>query len=325
MSAITRKLHHAAATLGWGIARGILRVLPARAVRLILTEWARHPAAMDRAGHHLRPFGFSEPLPDFAALARRDFESPRGCHGLDWRDAAQEEFLGRIVRRAEELAGLEAEPSPFRFDNGYYGGADAAALYLLLREIKPRRLVEVGSGYSTLVAQAALQRNAREGGVPAEHLCIDPFPNNRLAGLRGEVRFLRIPAEDAEEGAYLGLQSGDVLFIDSSHTVRACGDVCRLLLDILPRLRAGTWVHFHDIFLPWDYPRRWMVEERRAWAEQYLLEAFLSGNPGWEVVLAMHRLHRGRSSALRDARLQDGVGHTPCAFWLRRRESEGKP
>lgn len=321
MSAIRRAFRDSAAALGWALARGLLRALPARAVRLLLTEWSRHPREMDRAGFHVRRFGFGEPLPDFEALASRDLERPRRCAGLDWRDASQEGLLARISLRAGELDALEAEAAPFRFDNGYYGGSDASALYLLLREVRPRRLVEVGSGFSTLVAQAALRRNVRDGGAPADHLCIEPFPNKRTTGLGEGVRFLRIPAEDAPEEAFGSLRSGDVLFIDSSHTVCVAGDVCRLVLDVLPALPPGVWVHVHDIFLPWDYPRAWIVDKRRAWAEQYLLEAFLSGNAGWEVALAMHRLHRARAPGLHDARLRDGVGHAPAAFWIRRREA----
>lgn len=319
MSAVRQALRNAAATLGWEVARALLRVLPSRVIRLLLTEWSRHPSEMDRAGFHLRRFAFSEPLPEFAALASRDFERPRSCHGLDWQDKVQAELLARISLRADELDTLEAEAAPFRFDNGYYGGSDAAALYLLLRELRPRRLVEVGSGFSTLIAQAALRRNERDGAAPAEHLCIEPFPNARTTGLGNGVEFLRVAAEDAPEEAYLSLRTGDVLFIDSSHTVRAFGDVCHLLLDVLPRLPAGTWVHVHDIFLPWEYPREWIIGERRAWAEQYLLEALLYGNPGWEPALMMHRLHRARPPSLRDARLRDGIGHVPTAFWMRRR------
>lgn len=312
---------HRLAAAGWAGARALLRVLPAHALRAFLTECARNPAMTDRAGFHVRRMGFSEPIPDVRALNGRDFESPRWAHGLDWRDAAQEALVRQIAGRAAELDALEAEAAPFRFDNGFYGGADAAALYLLLREMKPRRLVEVGSGFSTLVAQAALRRNARDGALATEHVCLEPYPNERTAGVSDAVRFLKTPAEDAPEDVFLALRAGDVLFVDSSHVLWPFGDVPRLVLDILPRLRSGVWVHFHDIFLPWDYPRAWAIRERRIWTEQYLIEAFLSGNPHWEIALALHRRHRAEGAPLRAAGLRDGVGHAPCAFWMRRKET----
>ncbi len=321
MSLVYQVLRNAAASAAWAASRALLRLLPAQALRAFLTECARNRSATDRAGFHVRRAGFWEPLPDFSALALRDFESPRWGHGLDWRNEAQSSLLGRIAARALELDTLESDAAPFLFDNGFYGGADAAALYLLLREIKPRRLVEVGSGYSTLVAQAALRRNAREGVPPAEHVCIEPFPNKRTAGILGGVRFVRVAAEDAPEELFLGIEAGDILFVDSSHTVRIFGDVTRLFLDILPRLPEGVWVHVHDVFLPWDYPREWAVGRRYVWTEQYLLEAFLSGNPGWEIALAMNRLHRAAGTPLRGAGLRDGIGHVPSAFWMRRRGS----
>ena len=326
MTTIPHTLRNAIASVAWAASRALLRFLPSWALRAFLTECARKPSVTDRAGFHIRRAGFWEPLPDFTALALRDFENPRWGHGLDWRDEAQASLLGRIAVRTPEIDTLESEAAPFLFDNGFYGGADAAALYLLLREIKPRRLVEVGSGYSTLVAQAAFRRNAREGVPPAEHVCIEPFPNKRTAGILGGVRFVRVAAEDAPEELFLRLEAGDILFVDSSHTVRIFGDVTRLFLDILPRLPEGVWVHVHDVFLPWDYPREWVVGRRYVWTEQYLLEAFLSGNPGWEIALALHRLHRAAGAPLRGTGFREGIGHAPCAFWMRRRVpgNEGK-
>ena len=319
MSSVYQVLRNAAASAAWAASRALLCLLPARALRAFLTECARNRSATDRTGFHVRRAGFWEPLPDFAALVSRDFESPRWGHGLDWRDEIQASLLGRIAARVLELDTLESEAAPFRFDNGYYGGTDAAALYLLLRDLKPHRFVEVGSGHSTLVAQAALRRNAREGGPEAEHTCLEPYPNARTASVGDGVRFLRVAAEDAPEEVYLGLGAGDVLFVDSSHTVRIFGDVTRLFLDILPRLPEGVWVHVHDVFLPRDYPREWVVGRRYVWTEQYLLEAFLSGNPGWEIALALSRLHRAAGAPLRGAGLRDGIGHAPCAIWMRRR------
>ena len=91
-------------------------------------------------------------------------------------------------------------------------------------------------------------------------------------------------AEDLKPTFFQGLQPNDVLFIDSAHVVRTGGDVNHLFLEVLPRLQAGVYVHVHDIFFPFEYPRSWVVEERRFWSEQYLLQAFLMYNSAFEVV-----------------------------------------
>ena len=118
---------------------------------------------------------------------------------------------------------------------------------------------------------------------------------------------------------FASLQAGDVLFVDTTHTVKLDSDVNRIVLDVLPSLAPGVIVHVHDIFLPYEYPREWPEKSGFHWAEQYLLQAFLSGNPDWEVLAATYALCRERTQAM--ARLtptwRDGA--TASAFWMRRR------
>src|SRR5581483_11082477 len=101
-----------------------------------------------------------------------------------------------------------------------------------------------------------------------------------------------VPAERLDEHVITGLGLGDVLFVDTTHTVKTGGDVTRIVLEFLPRLAPGVLVHLHDIFLPYEYPREWVVQERRAYAEQYLLQAFLAFNPTYEVVFPAHAVTR---------------------------------
>jgi hypothetical protein len=124
--------------------------------------------------------------------------------------------------------------------------------------------------------------------------------------------------EDIPLTVFDELRPGDVLFVDTTHTVKTGGDVVRLVLDVFPRLRPGVLVHLHDIFLPYEYPRDWVVARRRAWGEQYLLQAFLAFNRGVEVVFPAHALAREHAATVADVvrSFRDGV--CPGAFWMRR-------
>lgn len=162
-----------------------------------------------------------------------------------------------------EPKGLPAEA---RWCNAYFSGLDAAALYGLIRERKPRRIVEVGSGNSTKFAARAI----RDGGLSTELVSIDPAPRAEIDQLCSKVH--RCGLEAAELRIFAELQSGDFLFIDNSHRCFTNSDVTVFFLEILPRLPRGVVVHLHDIFLPLDYPPVWNA---KYYSEQYLLAVYL--------------------------------------------------
>lgn len=167
--------------------------------------------------------------------------------------------------------------------NGQFERQDPRVAYCLLQMIRPRKIVEVGSGYSTLLM---MDVNKRFLDDSAAITCIEPYPRPFLqhAHAAGRIKLLQQRAQDADESIFTSLAEGDVLFIDSSHVSKTGSDVNRLVLEILPILAPGVYVHFHDIFIPADYPQRWVCELGFSWNEQYLLQAFLSGNPSWEIV-----------------------------------------
>ena len=161
-------------------------------------------------------------------------------------------------------------------------------------------MIEIGSGYSTRIAHKALQPNQGEGR-PGKLTCIDPFPEARLTEAKLDIDLIQRPVESLELDLFSQLQSGDILFIDSSHAVKFGGDVCREFLEILPSLRPGVWIHVHDIFFPHDYPAEWLIEKRIAFSEQYLLklsclQPILFGSNG--ELLAWSRSPRGRGAPL---------------------------
>jgi hypothetical protein len=177
----------------------------------------------------------------------------------------------------------------FHMDNGAFGSGDAEYWYNLIRFKKPKRIIEVGSGFSTKIARLALEANEREDPQYAcEHILIEPYEHDWLEGLG--ITVIREKVENTGIQMFRSLGAGDMLFIDSSHVIRPRGDVVFEYLEILPALDVGVIVHIHDIFLPRDYPAEWVVDEVRFWNEQYLLEAFLTLNSDWKVIGALNFL-----------------------------------
>ena len=163
-----------------------------------------------------------------------------------------------------EAIGVDAPPAP-RWDQDWFPRLDAAAAYTLVRKEPPRRIVEVGSGHSTRF----LARAVADGRLATRVTAIDPEPRAPIDGL--DVEFLPSPVQEKEE-IFRDLQPGDVLFIDSSHQVKPGNDLDFLLQRVIPKLPAGVRVHFHDIFLPDDYPAHWTW---RRYDEQAAVAALL--------------------------------------------------
>ena len=151
----------------------------------------------------------------------------------------------------------------------------------MVRHFQPRRIIEVGSGFSSLVFGQAAAKNKSSALI-----CIDPFPHEfrKSNGIPALQSLIEKKVQDVDLEFFSQLESGDILFIDSSHTVKIGGDVNYLFLEVLPRLKAGVIVHVHDIFFPFEYRRDWVLEEFRFWTEQYLLQAFLIFNSEFEVL-----------------------------------------
>lgn len=264
--------------------------------------------------------GIYSPVPDVWNLSEDVWSARASMIGveldLDGQLALLEGPLLPFVRAFDDEPGGDG----FRLDNGLYGSGAAEVLYAMVRHFRPRRILELGSGYSSLVIARAVARN-RDEGYSARHLVCDPYPSPLLDGRRGELEVEPIAAEQLPPHRFEELAAGDVLFVDTSHTVKPGGDVNRIVLEGLPRLRPGVLVHFHDIFLPYEYPPTLARDGGLFWQEQYLLHAFLAFNPAFEVLLAMAALRRERETELLAAipSLAAGRSLLPSAFWLRRR------
>ena len=278
---------------------------------------------------------FYSPVPDLADLARRGVWTRRSeLPGVDLNIPGQLALLGELgaafCAECDWPREPGADPRAFHTHNSSFSFGCAAALHTLLRRHRPRRVIEIGSGMSSLVISAALTRNTAAGAPPADYTIVDPFPGAVVAaGLPALSRLLRQPVETTDLALYTALGDGDVLFIDSGHTVKTGGDVNFVILDVLPRLASGVLVHFHDISLPDEYPDVYFTNPafRVFWTEAYLLQAFLSGNRDWAVLLAMHYLMTDHAAAFARA-FPAAAGAWPLvsgSFWLRRRPAGPLP
>jgi predicted O-methyltransferase YrrM len=252
---------------------------------------------------------------------RLPLDQPRALPGLDL-DVPGQLILLETLRYGDELLEFPLVPhaaGEFGYLNRSFGPGDAEILYAMLRHFRPRRMIEIGSGNSTLLAAAALRRNRAESpGEACEHVCVEPYEMPWLE--RAGVKVLRQRVEDVGLDMFRALDRNDVLFIDSSHVIRPQGDVLTEFLTILPSLRPGVIVHVHDIYTPRDYPDRRLRDEVRFWNEQSLLEAFLSGNHEFHVLLALNHLWHDHRDALDAACpvLAKLPGHEPASFWMMR-------
>jgi hypothetical protein len=277
---------------------------------------ARGAAA--RAGVQFVVKSYYSPIPDLRRLPDDVWSRRSPMRGVD---LDVERAFDRTEAMLQRWAGELAPGDPIALPNESYSWGDAHLLHAMVRELRPARVHELGSGQSTLVLAGACRRNAADG-APVHYEVVDPYPTVAPPGTPGVTRFRQEPAEGLPIEWFEQLGAGDVLFVDTTHTVKVGSDVNRIVLDVLPALRPGVIVHFHDVFLPYEYPRAWAEDYGLYWSEQYLLQAFLSGNPAWEVLCPLHALAREDEARLRAALPGAPAGIGCGAFWIRRRPDQ---
>ena len=240
--------------------------------------------------HFAPPGHFYSPLPDIREVRVNETrifdETPHDLLAINMNREFQiqlvdsfSDFYGEIPFQDEK-----GDIGRYFLDNKFFSYGDGIILYSFLRHFQPKRIVEVGSGFSSA---AMLDVNDGFLDKQLEFTFIEPFPD-RLYGLLSseDKRKTRIevkPVQEVEEQVFTSLDANDILFVDSSHVAKIDSDVVHILFQILPRLKAGVIVHFHDIPWPFEYPKQW-IEEGRAWNEAYFLRAFLQDNTNFEVL-----------------------------------------
>lgn len=228
-----------------------------RSARFRLTFSSLFQALQGSLGVSVLPLHFYFPVPNLRSFRDKDWSACRASSAVDFRLADQIALLSELLPFAEECDFPDRatdDPHQFHCNNGFFERVDAEIAYSFVRARKPRRIVEVGCGYSSLAMATAMRRNQEEGSG-GEYFGIEPYPAPFLRdGLPGMTLLVKEPVQRAPFDLFRSLRAGDILFIDSSHVVSLDSDVLFECLRILPELAPGVLVHFHDIFAPLDYP-----------------------------------------------------------------------
>lgn len=257
--------------------------------------------AMRQACGFVPPGHYYSPIPDIAAIrqdeARIFGTVPRQIAGIDLRETAQMELLEQFAKFYPDIP-FGAHPKPglrYHYENQSYAYSDGILLHCMLRHLKPRRLIEIGSGFSSC---ATLDTDQLFLGGQLQATFIEPYPELLMSLIQDadRERMTIIPKrlQDVDLDVFRALEAGDVLFVDSTHVSRIDSDVNRVFFDILPALAPGVVIHFHDIFHPFEYPKEW-IYFGRAWNELYMLRTFLQYNDSFRVMLMntfMAHFHR---------------------------------
>lgn len=243
---------------------------------------------VDEQGAYLAGHYYS-PIPSRKDVAQGIQQAtPTHCADIDFRQDDQVRLIEEFADYYKDLPFKEKQDESscrYFFDQGWFCYSDAIMLYCMIRKYKFKKIIEVGSGYSSAVI---LDTFDATGNAEHEITFIEPYPE-RLRSLvdiekSPTAHIIESRVQETELQLFQSLNPGDLLFIDSSHVVKYRSDLHFLLFNVLPSLKQGVIVHFHDIFYPFEYPDEWL-KEGKYWNECYFLQAFLSGNTNWKTIL----------------------------------------
>ena len=266
-------------------------------------------------GIHVTPNHFYNPIPDTRKLPPSLWKRS-DLPGINMQPERQLALLHEFGKYGPEFNAFPPNKTDagFYLWNGYFESVDAEAYYAMIRNFKPARIIEIGSGFSTMVASRALGKNGF-GSIVA----IEPYPREELRrGFTNLERLITQPVQQVSLDTFSSLAENDFLFIDSSHVLKIGSDVQYEMLEVLPRLNRGVIVHFHDIFLPFDYPERSIKRDKRFWNEQYFLQAFLAFNQCFEILFAANYLATTYPAELKQVFPSHYEGRKPGSFWIRK-------
>jgi len=287
-----------------------------RIVNMPVSKWIFKKVGVFPITNH-----YYEPLFD-DRLLKLPLDQDRDLPGIKWNDQVQLDLLNKFHFQTE-LAAIPFEKTTnalsFYFDNPSLRPGDAEYLYCMVRNFLPSKIIEIGSGYSTLLIQKAVSDlRIQNPEYKVEHICIEPYEMPWLE--KTGVQVIRQLVEDLKPDLFKSLGENDILFIDSSHMARPQGDVLFEFLQLLPILQKGVIIHVHDIYSPKDYPKELLVDDVMFWNEQYILESFLSCNDSFEIIGALHYLksHYPNEVFSKLPVLGKRRDEVPGSFWLRK-------
>ena len=283
------------------------------------------PSEIQSRGFHFQRRDYYSPLNDLAFLdENRDLWQGRELPlGIDWDLDAQLAHVRRLAPAILELSDVPQEmppgPPSYHWRNDFWTAGDALIHYGMLRDVRPKRVVEVGCGWSSLLLAKALARNEAEGASRTVVDQVEPYARkDLLRALPDHWKLHETILQRAPLELFESLGEGDVCFYDGSHVARAGSDVNWFFFEILPRLAPGVIVHLHDVFWPNDYPEEWIFERGQTWNEQYVLQAFLMYNREFEPIIANAAVFLGRPGEMEELFSSLPVIRSGCSIWLRR-------
>jgi predicted O-methyltransferase YrrM len=281
-----------------------------------------------RLGQYIARNNFYSPIPYLKELNEDLWSRHSELIGINSNEKNQLELLSSFAstyRDEYEQFPLEktAILHEYYVNNGMFESVDGEFLYCMIRRFKPRRLIEIGSGFSTrLIVQSILKNKEVNDQYECRVTTIDPFPSGIVRKSCPHFSSLQLiykKVQDVPLSEFSKLSENDILFIDSSHVLKTGSDVAYEYLEILPRLNKGVLIHVHDIFLPADYPKAWLFDSNLFFNEQYLLQALLAFNNNFEVLWAGSYIHLNYPDALEKAfNSYTRAERWPGSFWIRK-------
>ncbi|MBE9245828.1 class I SAM-dependent methyltransferase [Microcystis aeruginosa LEGE 00239] len=274
-------------------------------------------------GYTLITDHFYQPIPNRQEIMTYAGKE-RPLSSIEWHLDKQTELVKYLL----EKYGLEFNNkeifSAFGYSEDSSGliSGDAEVLYAMVREKKPNRVIEIGSGGSTKIIAAALRMNFIENSQKSQLISIEPYPQDFLKDFANvskdflEFSLLIQKVEAVDLSVFESLQTNDILFVDSSHVFKSGSDVEFEFLQVYPRLQTGVLVHIHDIFFPYDYPTEWNLKESRYWNEQYFLETFLQFNKKFKILASLSMVSHYKNSVFLENINAYNEDRLPGSFWM---------
>lgn len=277
----------------------------------------------EKFGFHIVPDHFYYPIPNMKELERKKPWKTEFTGGpIKFNIKKQKELLQEAKKYNEEYdypsypGESEADKVKFYFGSGSFESCAAEMYHTMVREVEPETIIEVGAGDSTKIASNAINKNNKK----AELFAIEPFPQKWLYKIPNLTDLVERKVEDINPEFFRKkLGADDILFIDGSHVVKNGGDVPYLILQVLPVLEKGVYIHFHDIFIPFEYPKNILLSKNHFWTEQYLLHSFLQYNDSFEVVWSGYFMGRKYPKLLEETFPRFDRGDLSRSFWIKKK------
>jgi predicted O-methyltransferase YrrM len=279
------------------------------------------------------PVHFYSSIADVEDLKnRRIWDTKSTLVGIEFQPGEQLKLLSKLGKKYGDECVWPLDPSSnenknleYYINNPSFSYGCAASTHSMIRHYKPKRIIEIGSGMSSIIISKALKLNNLEKKDTTTYTIIDPYPSKPVQN--EVVKFTKLIPKRVElvkESIFDQLKENDILFIDSSHSCKIGSDVNYLYLNVLPKLNPGVIIHIHDIALPYEYPKAYAINEtfRQFWTEQYILQAFLSLNDNYEILLGMCYLQTDHLKEFQQAYPSyDPKKNTSISgsFWIRRK------